>query len=110
MVIDSEAPPSSASWGWCAAAALCQFWAAVLAVSVWATPDFATDFENGTRIANAGSSATLSAVLSIVGIFCALAAIFRPRASALAAGAGAVLLLTGCATGLSALPLIGHYG
>ena len=109
MVIDIDTRSDTTAWVWCGAAAFCQFVAAALVVSVYASPDFATDFENGTQIAGAGPAATASAALSIVGILCALVTIFRPRVTALAAAAGSLLLMAGCVTGLSVVPLLGHY-
>jgi hypothetical protein len=109
MDIDTDTCSHAQSWLWWGGAAFCQFVAAVLVVSVYASPDFATDFENGTQIADAGLPATASAVLSIVGILGALVTIFRPAVSVPAAAAGALLLIAGCATGLAVLPLLGHY-
>ena len=109
MDIDINTRSAAAAWVWCGAAAFCQFVAAALVVSVYASADFATDFENGTRIADAGAPATASAVLLIIAIFCALVCIFRPAVSRLAATVASLLLMGGCYTGLTALPLLGHY-
>lgn len=109
MDIDINTRSAAAAWVWCGGAAFCQFVAAALVVSVYASADFATDFENGTRTAGAGTSATASTVLLIIGIFCALVSIFHPAASRPAATVGSLLLMGGCYTGLAALPLLGHY-
>ncbi|BBY84570.1 Uncharacterised protein [Mycolicibacterium tokaiense] len=109
MDIDLNTRSAAAAWVWCGGAAFCQFVAAALVVSVYASADFATDFENGTRTAGAGTSATASTVLLIIGIFCALVSIFHPAGSRPAATVGSLLLMGGCYTGLAALPLLGHY-
>ncbi len=109
MDMDVGTRSAAAAWAWCGGAAFCQFVAAALVGSVYASPDFATDFENGTRIADAGPTATVSAVLSIVGVLCALVTLFHPKVSASAAAVGALLLTAGGVTGLAVLPLLGHY-
>jgi hypothetical protein len=96
------------AWMWCGFAALSQVTAGLIGLSVWTSSEFATDFENGTR--TAGAIAVTATVLSIIGIFCALAAIFRPEAGARACATGSLLLLAGCVTGLLNLPLVAHYG
>jgi hypothetical protein len=90
----------------CGVAAVSQLGAGLTALSVWTS----TDFENGTRTAGGGAAAVMATALSVIGIFCALAAIFRPKAGPLACGIGTFLLLGGCVTGLLLLPLMGHYG
>ncbi|MET0896953.1 MAG: hypothetical protein ABWY45_03465 [Mycobacterium sp.] len=102
--------PETGAGMWCGVAAVSQVAAGLLALSVWTSAEFATDFENGTHTAGAGLPALMATVLAIVGIFCALAAIFRPEAGPIACGMGTLLLLGGCATGLLLLPLMGHYG
>lgn len=92
---------------WCGVAALTQVAAALIGLSTWTSSEFASDFENGTHTAG-GASVVVATVLSIIGIFCALTAIFRPRASACARRLGALLLLGGCMTGLMLLPLLDH--
>ncbi|CAN5797982.1 hypothetical protein BH10ACT9_BH10ACT9_54820 [soil metagenome] len=98
------------AWVWCGFAALSQVTAGLIGLSVWTSTEFATDFENGTRTAGAGAVSVVATVLSIIGIFCALAAVFRPGSGARACVAGSLLLLAGCVTGLLNLPLVGHYG
>ncbi|MGB3486171.1 MAG: hypothetical protein WBB07_28620 [Mycobacterium sp.] len=94
---------------WCAVAAVAQLWAGLIVFSVWTSESFAADFENGTRLADAGAAAIVATVLTVVAILSTLAAIFHPRASGLVCGIGALLLVSGCVTGLLALPLLEHY-
>ena len=104
---------SASMWGarmWCGMAAVSQLFAGLIALSMWTSTEFATDFENGTHTAGAGAAVIGATALAVIGIFCALAAIFRPQASPFDCAMGTFLLLGGCVTGLLLLPLVGHYG
>lgn len=94
------------AWMCCGVSALTQVSAALIGLSASTSVEFASDFENGTHTAG-GVSVVVATVLSIIGMFCALTAIFRPQASAFTSGLGSLLLLGGCTTGLMLLPLLG---
>lgn len=92
---------------WCAA--VCLGVAAAIAIPVWLSPEFGTDFDSGAHTARVSGNIRLASGLLVTAAFTALGAIVRGGGHRVRPVA-ALLLLLGCpAVAVLTLPLLDYY-
>lgn len=100
-----------AGWGialcWCAVIGFAV--AVVIAIPVWLSPEFATDFDSGAHTAHVSSSISVAAGALVAGTVAALAAIVRGGGHWVRAVGALLLLLGGPAVAVLTLPLLDYY-
>ena len=93
---------------WCSA--LCLALAAVLTLTVWGSPEFAADFDGGTRTAQGSTDVRLATGLLIGGVLGAIGAIIRGGGHSVRAVSILLLLLVAPGVAILTLPLLDYYG
>ena len=84
--------------------------AALIDLSILASPEFAGDFDGGTRTGGFAASTHLAAGLLVTGAVMALAAIVRGGGYAVRAAGVLLLIVGGVAVSVLTLPLLDYYG
>ncbi|MGJ6125543.1 hypothetical protein QN239_23505 [Mycolicibacterium sp. Y3] len=110
--IEHEAGSRPAGLGglvcWCSA--ICFGVAAGIALQVWASPEFAVDFDGGTRTAHVSADIHLATRLLVAGVLSAIGSIVRGGGYRVRPSGLLLLLLVGPGVAVLTLPLLGYYG
>lgn len=94
----------------CFCSAVCFGLAAMFALQVWLSPEFAGDFDGGTHTAHVGGDVRFGTGLLIAGALTAVAAIVRGGGYRVRPTGILLLLLAGPAVAVLTLPLLDYYG
>ncbi|GAS97135.1 uncharacterized protein RMCC_4101 [Mycolicibacterium canariasense] len=94
----------------CCCSAICLAVAAVLTLTVWGSPEFAADFDGGTRTAQVSADLHLATGLLIGGVLAATGGIIWGGGHNVRAVGILLLLLGAPGVAILTLPLLDYYG